>query len=48
MAEAIQWPLSRPLPDGRELHVFPLTYGRGRIGVTCPGRPGIEGYGDIW
>lgn len=30
-AQLIDW---RAAPDGRELHVFPLTFGRARLAIT--------------
>ena len=30
---------TRQLPDGRVLSVFPLTYGRARLGVGSPFNP---------
>lgn len=35
----------RGLPDGRELVVYPLTFGRARLVVGPPGDPG---YDDAW
>jgi hypothetical protein len=42
----------RTLPDGRELHVLPLLFGRGRLGITKP--VGMtdsiddDSFGDVW
>ena len=36
----------RLLPDGRELHVNPLTYGRARLSLSDPRWPKI--YRDEW
>lgn len=30
---------TRTLPDGRILTALPLTFGRGRLGVSPPGEP---------
>jgi hypothetical protein len=38
----------RTLPDGRELHVYPLTYGRARLGITKPAPFAMHGYDDVW
>ena len=36
----------RALPDGRELHVSPLTFGRARLHITPPGEQYF--YDDAW
>jgi hypothetical protein len=47
MPDAIDLPW-RVLPDGREVYVVPLTYGRARLSITCLGRPALEGFADEW
>lgn len=35
----------RDLPDGRTIHVIPLSYGRARIGI---GPTGEQWFDDVW
>ncbi len=37
---------SRRLPDGRVLRVFPLTFGRARLGVSRA--EGLYTFDDVW
>lgn len=38
----------KTLPDGRELHVWPLIYQRARLGITCLRASPQAGYRDVW
>lgn len=40
------WSAERYLPDGRTLYVYPLTYGRARLGVSPPGNTQV--FDDEW
>lgn len=37
----------KALADGREVQVYPLTFGRARVGITAPHNP-TGGYDDVW
>lgn len=42
----MNWYLAKKmLPDGREAHVYPLTYGRARLGV---GKASSQCFNDEW
>lgn len=38
----------RVLPNGWTLEAFPLTFGRGRLGVTFQARDVGQCYDDLW
>lgn len=38
--------IKRPLDDGRELMVFPLTYGRARLGISA--NKDSQAFDDEW
>lgn len=31
------WTAEKTLPDGRTIYIYPLTYGRARLGISPPG-----------
>lgn len=38
----------RELEDGRWLNVYPLTFGRARLGISKPAPHHMGGYEDVW
>lgn len=42
----MRWLTTRVLPDRRVLYVYPLTYGRARLGVSPPGNTYV--FDDEW
>lgn len=45
MESHLIWTITRPLPGGRELVVYPLFSGRARL---CIGWQGDMSYDDVW
>ncbi len=42
----ISLPLNRNLDDGRVLYVYPLTFGRARLGISPNAESGV--FDDVW